>query len=135
MSRTRVSPRITRRGTAFVAALALAAGLAAWGCGSKFELPTERKVGREIPSDKSYQMLATWSGFVGVQDLLLTPAPGEQLFVLFNRGGSGTAKAKIAHRQIIQAFLNRKVRPTLEDHHGNTVLDWARTDWIRALIS
>ncbi len=74
---------------AAVAAVAVAA--LASGCGSKFELPTERPAGRAIPSDKSYQMLATWSGFQGVQDLLLTQGVGRQLFVLFNNGGAGTA--------------------------------------------
>jgi hypothetical protein len=51
------------------------------------------------------------------------------------RGGSGTDEAKTAQRQIIQAFLDRNISPNLKDHNGKSVLDWARTDWIRALIS
>ena len=58
------------------------------GCGGKFELPTEH-TGRPVPSDKSYAMLATWQGMDGVQDLLLTQGQGNQLFALFNHGGSG----------------------------------------------
>ena len=68
-----------------VALLGVGAFLA--GCGSKFELPTERKIGRTVPSDGSYQMLATWSGMTGIQDILLTQGTGTQLFLLFNPGG------------------------------------------------
>lgn len=58
------------------------------GCGGKFDLPTER-AGRVVPSDQSYAMLATWNGLDGVKDLIITQGQGNQLFVLFNRGGSG----------------------------------------------
>ena len=34
-------------------------------------------------------MLATWKGMDGVQDLIITQGQGNQLFVLFNHGGSG----------------------------------------------
>ena len=61
----------------------------AQGCGSKFELPTERRTPTPIPTDKSYAMLATWRNFTDVQDILLTQGPGSQLFFLFNHGGSG----------------------------------------------
>ena len=61
------------------------------GCGSKFELPTERKAGRVVPQDGSYQAKATWAGMDGIQDVLLTQGTGTQLFLLFNHGGSGTA--------------------------------------------
>ena len=54
-------------------------------------LPTETPKGRAIPSDKSYQMLATWSGMNGITDILLTQGTGSQLFLLFNHGGTGTA--------------------------------------------
>jgi hypothetical protein len=60
------------------------------GCGGAYPLPTELRR-RAIPSDKSYQMISTWSSQDSVQDLLLTQGVGVQLFVLFNRGGSGTA--------------------------------------------
>ncbi len=62
--------------------------LAPFGCGGKFELPTERP-GRIVPSDQSYAMLATWKGVDGVQDLVITQGQGNQLFALFNHGGTG----------------------------------------------
>lgn len=65
--------------------------LAGAGCGAAFKLPTETAQNRVIPSDKSYQMLATWTGMDGIADLLLTQGVGTQLFLLFNHGGTGTA--------------------------------------------
>ena len=59
-----------------------------FGCGGKFELPTEHPK-QLVPTDQSYAMLATWKGMGGVQDLLITQGQGNQLFVLFNFGGSG----------------------------------------------
>lgn len=56
------------------------------GCGSKFELPTERPREVGVPSDQSYQMIATWTGMTGIQDVLLTQGSGTQLFMLFNDG-------------------------------------------------
>lgn len=57
------------------------------GCGTRFELPTETDQAI-IPGDGSYQMVATWSGMAGIQDLLLTQGTGTQLFLLFNTGGT-----------------------------------------------
>ena len=74
-------PRLALVPLALLAALPL-------GCGGKFELPTERP-GRVVPSDQSYAMLSTWNGMEGVQDLIITQGQGNQLFVLFNRGGTG----------------------------------------------
>jgi len=56
------------------------------GCGAKYDLPTERRLGRVVPGDNSYQMIATWHGMSGIQDALLTPGIGTQLFLLFNNG-------------------------------------------------
>src|SRR5262245_2763521 len=67
----------------------LAAVLLPAGCGAKFDLPTET-TGRPIPSDGSYQMIATWKAWDGIRDLLLTQGGGSQLFALTNTGGSGT---------------------------------------------
>jgi len=75
-----------RRLLAF-AVLVLLAALPA-GCGSKFELPTE-KPDLAVPTDQSYAMIATWNGMQDVQDLILTQGQGNQLFALFNHGGSG----------------------------------------------
>jgi len=73
-----------------VLALLVLASLAAipLGCGGTFELPTEHPKAI-VPTDQSYAMLATWKGMNGVQDLIITQGQGNQLFVLFNHGGSG----------------------------------------------
>lgn len=69
--------------------LTFAATLAASGCGTKFDLPTETPDPAPVPTDQSYAMLATWQGMDGIQDVLLTQGTGSQLFMLFNRGGTG----------------------------------------------
>ena len=51
------------------------------------------------------------------------------------RGGSGAEKAKTAQREIIQAFLERGVSPSLKDANGKSVLDWATSDWIRQMLA
>ncbi len=63
--------------------------LAAAGCGGRFAMPTENR-DRQIPSDKSYAIQATWTGMNGIRDILLTQGSGTQLFLLFNHGGTGT---------------------------------------------
>lgn len=75
-----------RRLVSFLALILVAAPLA--GCGSHFELPTEKPDVGGVPSDKSYQMIATWTGMTGIQDILLTQGSGTQLFMLFNDGAS-----------------------------------------------
>jgi hypothetical protein len=62
----------------------------AGGCGATFDLPTESDQS-VIPGDGSYQMVATWQGLDGIQDLLLTQGTGTQLFLLFNTGGTDLA--------------------------------------------
>ncbi len=74
-----------------VAGLGVLLALGLWDCGGKFSLPTENRQNRAIPTDKSYQMIATWTGMDGIADILLTQGVGTQLFLLFNHGGSGTA--------------------------------------------
>lgn len=69
----------------WMAAAMLAA--AAAGCGVGYELPTEQRTDRSVPSDQSYQMVATWTGMDGVRDILLTQGAATQLFILFNRLG------------------------------------------------
>jgi hypothetical protein len=76
-----------RRALAILALAGLGGALA--GCGGQFAMPTENR-NKQIPSDKSYQMLATWSGMDGIRDILLTQGIGTQLFLLFNHGGVGT---------------------------------------------
>lgn len=59
------------------------------GCGARYELPTEKRINTPVPTDQSYAMLATWKGFDGIRDVLLTRGTGSQLFMLFNTGGTG----------------------------------------------
>ena len=51
------------------------------------------------------------------------------------RGGSGSEKARTAQREILQAFLERGVSPTLKDAKGKSVLEWAKSDWIREILA
>ncbi len=51
------------------------------------------------------------------------------------RGGSGAEKAKSAQREIIQAFLEHGIKPALRDVKGKSVLDWAKSDWIRQMLT
>jgi Ankyrin repeats (3 copies)/Ankyrin repeat len=50
------------------------------------------------------------------------------------RGGSGSEKARAAQCEILQAFLERGVRPTLTDAKGKSILEWARSDWIQEML-
>ena len=71
-------------------------------------------------------------------DATLRNKPGSTAFHLAvqntGRGGSGAEKAKAAQREIIQAFLDQGVSPKLKDANGKSVLDWARSDWIRQML-
>jgi Ankyrin repeats (many copies)/Ankyrin repeats (3 copies) len=64
--------------------------------------------------------------------------PGSTAFHLAvqntGRGGSGTEAARAAQRQIIETFLAFGVSTVLKDERGKSVLDWARSDWIRDLL-
>ncbi|MGC9944132.1 MAG: ankyrin repeat domain-containing protein [Verrucomicrobiota bacterium] len=51
------------------------------------------------------------------------------------RGGSGAKSAKAAQRQIIQTFLSHGLSPGIKDGKGKSVLDCARSSWIRDLLS
>lgn len=51
------------------------------------------------------------------------------------RGGSGSEQARTAQREIIEAFLERGVRPSLTDAKGKTVLEWAKSGWIREMLA
>jgi ankyrin repeat protein len=72
-------------------------------------------------------------------DATLKNKPGSTPFHLAvqntGRGGSGAEKAKAAQREIIQEFLERGVSPLLKDANGKSVLDWARSDWIRQMLN
>jgi ankyrin repeat protein len=51
------------------------------------------------------------------------------------RGGTGSANAVAAQREIIQLLLARGARASDEDGHGSTVLAAAQADWIVALLT
>ena len=71
-------------------------------------------------------------------DPLLRNKPGSTPFHLAvqntGRGGSGTDDAKAAQGQIIEIFLSHGIDPHLKDGKGKSVLDCARSDWIRDLL-
>ena len=50
------------------------------------------------------------------------------------RGGSGETAAIDAQHQIIKEFLSRGINLQLKDGKGKTVVDCARSEWIRELI-
>ena len=65
--------------------------------------------------------------------------PGSTAFHLAvqntGRGGSGADIAINAQRQIIEEFLSIGVSPLLKDGKGKTVTDWAKSVWVRKLLS
>lgn len=50
------------------------------------------------------------------------------------RGGSGAERAKAGQREIIEIFLKEGVSPSLKDAKGKSVLQWAKSDWIREIL-
>ncbi len=51
------------------------------------------------------------------------------------RGGSGAEEAKAAQQTIIATFLSRGVSTGLKDGKGHSVLDCAKSDWIRSMLT
>ncbi|MCC6234926.1 MAG: ankyrin repeat domain-containing protein [Verrucomicrobiales bacterium] len=51
------------------------------------------------------------------------------------RGGSGTREARLAQGEIVRAFLEHGVLPTLKDAKGRSVLESARSEWIRRILT
>ncbi|MFO0808921.1 MAG: ankyrin repeat domain-containing protein [Gemmataceae bacterium] len=72
-------------------------------------------------------------------DPALKNKPGSTAFHLAvqntGRGGSGTELARSAQREIIEEFLSLDVSPALQDGRGKSVVDCARSSWIRQLLS
>jgi len=71
-------------------------------------------------------------------DPLVKNRPGSTPFHLAvqntGRGGSGAEQAKAAQRAIIEAFLSLGLSVKLKDGNGKSVLDWAKSDWIREML-
>jgi hypothetical protein len=71
-------------------------------------------------------------------DPSLRNKPGSTAFHLAvqntGRGGSGTDQARAAQREIIEQFLRFGVSPLIKDGNGKTVLDWAKSGWIREML-
>jgi hypothetical protein len=51
------------------------------------------------------------------------------------RGGTGAEAAMAAQQQIIRVFLSSGLNPALKDRKGKSVLDCARSGWIREMLS
>lgn len=51
------------------------------------------------------------------------------------RGGSGSEVARVAQLEIIEMFLEHGVSPSIKDAKGRSVLDWAKSDWIRQMLT
>jgi ankyrin repeat protein len=68
-------------------------------------------------------------------DPTLRNKPGSTAFHLAvqntGRGGTGTPEARAAQREIIEEFLRFGASPTIKDGNGKSVLDWAKSGWIR----
>lgn len=68
-------------------------------------------------------------------DPTLRNRPGSTPFHLAvqdtGHGGTGSAIARTAQRQIIREFLSLGLSPALKDGNGKSVFDSARSDWIR----
>ena len=71
-------------------------------------------------------------------DPALRNKPGSSPFHLAvqntGRGGSGTDEARAAQREIIEEFLRFGVHPSMKDAGGRSVLDWAKSGWIREMF-
>ena len=51
------------------------------------------------------------------------------------RGGSGAIEAKAAQHQIIRAFLSLGISTGLKDGTGKSVLDCAKSDWVKRTLT
>lgn len=72
-------------------------------------------------------------------DPALRNKPGSTAFHLAvqntGRGGSGSESARVAQRDILQAFLEHGVSPKLTDAKGKSVLEWARSGWMQEMLT
>lgn len=72
-------------------------------------------------------------------DVTVRNKPGSTPFHLAvqntGRGGSGRDAAREAQREIIESFLERGGNPKVKDLNGKSVLDWARSTWVRQILT
>ena len=72
-------------------------------------------------------------------DPTLKNKPGSTPFHLAvqdtGRGGSGADEARAGQREIIKEFLSLGVSKALKDGRGKSVLDCARSGWIRDILA
>ena len=70
---------------------------------------------------------------------MLPNKPGSTPFHLAvqdtGRGGSGADEARAAQRQIIEEFLSIGVSKALKDGKGKSVMDCARSEWIKKMLT
>ena len=50
-------------------------------------------------------------------------------------GGTGAPAVKAAQQRIIKLMLAHHVSPAMKDARGKSVLDWARSEWVKKLLS
>jgi ankyrin repeat protein len=72
-------------------------------------------------------------------DPLMRNKPGSTPFHLAvqntGRGSSGSDEARAAQREIIETFLGLGLSPATKDANGRSVMDWARSDWVREALT
>ena len=72
-------------------------------------------------------------------DATIRNKPGSTAFHLAvqntGRSGSGADVAKAAQGEIIEAFLEHRISPMLRDARGKSVLEWAKSGWIRQALT
>lgn len=90
----------TRRITGVgVAGVGLGLALLAAGCGTQFDLPTERREVRTTAGAGTYQMIKTRAGLAGIWDVLLTPT-GE-LYLVFKATAGNPARVQRYPQELI----------------------------------
>jgi len=92
---------------------------------------------RGVAKDGRYESkIAHW---IYAGDPTIRNKPGSTAFHLAvqntGRGGTGSEQARTAQREILQTFLERGVSPALTDAKGKSILEWARSDWVHAMLT
>ena len=110
--------RIASSPAAVVLGVGVALALAGWGCGAKFDPPTENPAGRGVAGQGTYQMITTKDALPGIQDILLTS--GGELYLLFQNNGAGSVhKYPQGLDEALSATFPGLVNPTALAGGGN----------------